>query len=75
MLPPHQSFESRNGAGAKVDNRLVMQPQFVALQSPAQVRFHLQSGDSAPPHAGVEDFEAGSPGHLGAVQGRIGVAN
>src|ERR1017187_4837903 len=75
MLPPHQGLKSRNGAGAKVDNRLVMQPKFVALQSPPQVRFHLQATDGAPAHAGVEDLEAGSARPFGAVQGRIGVAH
>ena len=58
-----------------MDQRLVDDPQLVALDGAAEIVFQLQAGHDLSAHVRVEDLRAAPPLRLGPVHGRIGIAD
>ena len=75
VLPAHQRLEAADLAGAKVDHRLVVERQLVALERVPQLALDLEPAHRAGPHLGVEEHAAGAAALLGPVHRRVGVAD
>ena len=74
MLPDDQRLASRDLPRTQRDHRLVAQPQLFALDRAAQVGVELELGLGVRVHGGVEHGVPGAAQILGAVHGRVGVA-
>ena len=60
--------------GRQVDDRLVVEPQLVAFDGPAQVVLEVEPLGVAAAHARLEDVVAGRGVGLRPVEGDLGVA-
>src|SRR6266851_905471 len=66
-LPANQGLEADKSAVRKGNDRLIIEPEFTALQGSAHLTFQFQAIDSQRMHFRVEYFTASLPGSLGAV--------
>ena len=74
MLPAHERLEADRALGRERDDRLVDEPQLVALEGPPQVGLELEHGHRPRVHGVVEDLVAVAPLRLGPVHRGVGVA-
>ena len=73
MRPTHQRFEAGDAPARKIDQRLVIGPQRIALDGLAQLGFDLAAGLGARVHSGLEERECAARIVLGARQCEVGV--
>ena len=73
MRPAHERLEADDLAVA-VDDRLVEVVELAMLDRGPQLALGLEPSQRAIPHCLVEELEPRAPSLLGAVHGRVGVA-
>src|SRR2546428_6760310 len=74
MIPAHQRFEAGEFTRFHDDDRLIMDAEFLLLDSLSQVALQAQSGHGTGMHARVEHFVTSLAILLGSVHGGVGVA-
>ena len=74
LLPPQQCLEAFYFAGLHIDDGLVEQPEFVALERPIQRVGDAELLGARGTAALVEHFDARPSGLFGEVHGGVGVA-
>jgi hypothetical protein len=74
VVPAQERLDARDLPVVEGDHRLVDEPQLALVERLAQRPLQLQALDRLAAHRGVEDLAASLAELLGAVHGRIGVA-
>ena len=74
VLPADERLEADDRVGRQLDDRLVVKPQLVALDGPAQVVLEVEPFGRCRRHARLEDVVAGRGVGLRPVEGDLGVA-
>src|SRR5687767_7238726 len=74
MMPADESLEAGQRVVLDVDDGLIYQRELARLQCAPQVRFDLQLSDRFRVQGGIEDLVAAASTGLGAVHGRVRIA-
>ena len=75
MMPVNESFKSRDFIGGNVDKGLIVKLELASGESIAQALLEVEPLLHLCVHLGLKKTDRSAPIGLGAVQGKIGIAN